>query len=157
MTAALHPCLAEAMQAEHEEGLGGPSPSLLESLRAVWLTMTFIYPFQLAVFTPTLVAASILPMMFAMDYSKVSAAVHANVHGGEGHDYRSYGACTNGLLQQSIVDRLVPRWKDLECWGECSAAAACAVHCDASTTIAVVFHCQSLPGFAGLCYRLHAC
>jgi hypothetical protein len=47
----------------------------MESLRAVWLTMTFIYPFQLAVFAPTLITASILPMVFALDYSNVGAAV----------------------------------------------------------------------------------
>jgi hypothetical protein len=56
-----------------QEGGVISSPSLMESLRAVWLTMTFIYPFQLAVFAPTLITASILPMVFALDYSNVGA------------------------------------------------------------------------------------
>jgi hypothetical protein len=49
------------------------SPSFMESVRAVWLTMKAIYPFQLAAFVPPLITAAILPMIFALDYSDVSA------------------------------------------------------------------------------------
>jgi hypothetical protein len=57
-----------------QEGGVISSPSLMASLRAVWLTMSFIYPFQLAAFAPALITASILPMICAMDYSKVSVS-----------------------------------------------------------------------------------
>lgn len=47
-------------------------PTLLESIRAVWLTMKVIYPYQAAAFIPPLVTAAILPMIFGMDFSVVS-------------------------------------------------------------------------------------
>jgi hypothetical protein len=47
-------------------------PTLLESILAVWLTIKLVYPFLAAAFIPPLVTASVLPMIFGLDFSKVS-------------------------------------------------------------------------------------
>lgn len=48
-------------------------PTLMESILAVWLTIKLVYPFLVAAFIPPLVTASVLPMIFGLEFSKVSS------------------------------------------------------------------------------------